>query len=89
MKLLVVAGADLHPKSITLMKIKVHDSEIVVGRYIANSFPDEARELLEEIARQKSLKKAKTSEQEENSPPRKRQRLAQESDVAKLLLPDS
>ena len=78
MQLLVAAGADLNPMSNTN---ELYNSERMVSFYIANHFPDDSRQLLNEMVRQKRLREADESELEENSPPRRTQCLVHVSEI--------
>jgi hypothetical protein len=51
------------------------DAESMVRKYILNRFPKEGLDLLDEMARQKTLRKAEESEDDQISPPRKKTRL--------------
>jgi hypothetical protein len=78
MQLLVAAGADLNPMS---NNNEPYNSERMVSFYFAKHFPDDSRELLNEMVRQKRLREADESELEENGPPRRRQCLVRVSEI--------
>jgi hypothetical protein len=78
MKLLLVAGADLHCRS---EKNGIYDTESMVLLYGLKRFPEEARDLLDEITHQKILREANELEQDEECPPRKKACLISNSEL--------
>jgi hypothetical protein len=79
MKLLVIAGADLRSAT-----NGVYNAEIIVKKHIVHRFPEEGRDLLNEITRQKNLRLAKKSEKNLSRPPRKKKHLVRRSELTSL-----